>query len=214
MSNSKADDGEKREPNIDIHIIPALLNKMIENIEDFYDTYIKNKYTKIIKHKAMTPSIQKLEEIYTNFLDLHNLLSISEKSYVGLLLKKYIQKSWVLLLRSKNRLFDIFKQWLFWIETLLKEKLGCLQANGGREFISNTSKFYYQKRNIKIEYATLFMQKENGMAKRYWRILAKIKDILLINSSLLVNFGTKTIDISNYLQNRLITKYFKYTVIP
>lgn len=40
------------------------------------------------------------------------------------------------------------------------------------------------------------------MAKRCWRILAIIKDVILINSSLPVNFFIDAINTLNYLQNR------------
>lgn len=51
------------------------------------------------------------------------------------------------------------------------------------------------------------------MAKRYQKTLAIIKDTLLINNGLLVNLWIETIDISNYLQNRLFTKCFKRIII-
>lgn len=74
-----------------MHIIPTptLLNKIIESIEDFCDTCIESKHTRIIKYKAMTPIIQKLEKIHANFWGLHNPSSILRKSYIGLLLDKY-----------------------------------------------------------------------------------------------------------------------------
>lgn len=43
-----------------------LLIKIIVSIKNFWDTYIKSKQIKIIKHKAMTSKVQKLEEIYAN----------------------------------------------------------------------------------------------------------------------------------------------------
>lgn len=52
------------------------------------------------------------------------------------------------------------------------------------------------------------------MAERYQKTLAIIKDALLIDSSLLVNFWIETMDTSNYLQNRLSTKCSKRIVIP
>lgn len=57
------------------------------------------------------------------------------------------------------------------------------------------------------------MHKKNGMTKRYWRILAIMKDVLLLNSGFPVIFQAKTINISNYLRNRLFTKCFKRTII-
>lgn len=66
-SNSEANDEERSKLNVNTHITPASLNKIIKNIEDFCDMYSESKHTKIIKYKAMTPIVQKLEEIYVNF---------------------------------------------------------------------------------------------------------------------------------------------------
>lgn len=74
------------------------------------------------------------------------------------------------------------------METLSREKLGCLRADGRGEFISNALKLYCQERSIKIGYAALYMHEENGMAERFWKTLITLKDVLLIDSSLLVNF--------------------------
>lgn len=81
----------------------------MESIKDLYDTYIKNKDTKIIKHKAMTLIVQKFEEVYIDLWCPYDPPSISKKSYVSWLLDKYIQKSLVLLLKSKDEFFDAFK---------------------------------------------------------------------------------------------------------
>lgn len=112
-SDSEAEDREGSEPDVNRDIdIAALLNKIIENIEDLCNTCIESKHTRIVKHKPMTPTVQKLEEIHANLWGLHKPPSISGKSYVGLLLDEHIQKSWVLLLRGKDEFFDAFKQWL------------------------------------------------------------------------------------------------------
>lgn len=65
----------------------------MESIKDFYNICIKNKHKKIIKYKAITLIIQKLEEIYTTFWSSYDLLFISKKIYISLLLIKYIQQS-------------------------------------------------------------------------------------------------------------------------
>lgn len=75
-------------------------------------------------------------------------------------------------------------------------------------------KLYCQKRSIKIRYAAPYIHEKNKMAKRCWRILAIIKNALLINSGFLVNFWAEAMDISNYLQNKLSIKCFKRTIIP
>lgn len=135
-------------------------------IEYLCDICIESKHISIIKHKAITLTVRRLEEIYVNLWDLYNLSSILRKIYVGLLLDKYTQKSCVLLLRSKYEFFNTFKQWFFWAEALFKGNLGCLRVDGRRKFINNMLKLYCQKRSIKIGYVTLYIYKENKMAKR------------------------------------------------
>lgn len=64
----EANDEKEIKPDIDIYITltPASLNKIMESIKDFCDTYIKSKYIKIIKYKKITPIVWKLEEIHAN----------------------------------------------------------------------------------------------------------------------------------------------------
>lgn len=100
------------------------------------------------------------------------------------------------------------------MEILIGEKLGYLQANGGREFISNALKLYYKERSIKIRFTAPYIHEENGIAKRCWRILVIMKDALLIDSGLYVNFWIEAVNTSNYLQNRLSIKCFKHIIIP
>lgn len=94
---------------------PTSIHKVI-NIDiktELCDTCIKSKYTKIIKSKKMTLTTRKLQEIYVDLWRPHDPLSFLGRNYVTLLLNNYTWKSWILLLRSKNEFFDVFKLWLF-----------------------------------------------------------------------------------------------------
>lgn len=92
-----------------MYITSTQLNKIIDSIQDLYDQYIKDQYIKIIKYKAITLIVPKLEEIYTNFWGLYNSPFILKKSCICLLIDHYTQKLWVLLLKSKNKFFNTFK---------------------------------------------------------------------------------------------------------
>ena len=48
--------------------------------------------------------------------------------------------------------------------------------------------------------------KKNGLAERRWKIIVTIKDLLLINSGLLLKFWAEVMETTNYLRNRLLTK--------
>lgn len=96
----------------EITITPSLLNETSEATERLCDTCIESKHTRIIRHKKMTLTIRKLQELHADLWGPHDPPSISRKSYVGLHFDEFTRKSWILLLRSKDEFFDAFKYWL------------------------------------------------------------------------------------------------------
>lgn len=93
------------------------------------------------------------------------------------------------------------------------DKLGCLQIDSGGKFMSSILKNYCNKRGINIWYTTSYIHKENNIAKQYWKTLLTMIDYLLIDSNLSVNFWAKAMDITNYLQNQLLTIQANISVI-
>lgn len=96
-------------------LIANSLNQVINSskvIEELCNSCIENKHTKIIRHKKITPTTWKLQKIYTDLWRQYDPPSLLEKIYIGLLLDKLTQKSWVLLLQSKDEFFNAFKLWL------------------------------------------------------------------------------------------------------
>lgn len=71
-SNSEADNEKRYEPNVDMYITLAPLNKIITIIKDFCNTCIKSKHIRIVKYKAMSLIVPKLEEIHINFWGPHD----------------------------------------------------------------------------------------------------------------------------------------------
>lgn len=63
-----------------------------DNIEQLCDPCIEKKHTKNIRHKKMTLTTGRLQEINADLWELHNLSSLLRKFYVGLLLDKFTCK--------------------------------------------------------------------------------------------------------------------------
>lgn len=57
------------------------------------------------------------------------------------------------------------------------------------------------------------MHEENNIAKRYWQTFSTMKILMLIDSNLSINSWAEAIDISNYLQNLLLIKQAKKSII-
>ena len=66
--------------------------------------------------------------------------------------------------------------------------LGCLQTDERGKFISSIVKSFCNERGINIGYMASYVHEENGIVEQYWKSLATMKDSLLIESRLSVNF--------------------------
>lgn len=74
-----------------------------------------------------------------------------------------------------------------------------VDGGGGGEFISVKLKNICNKKSITIKYTVPYIFKENGFVERGQRIIMIMKNLLLIDSNLLLEFWAETIDKTNYL---------------
>lgn len=77
----------------------------------------------------------------------------------------------------------------------------------GGEFIS-------AKQNYICNQKAPYMHEKNGPAERGWRTVVTMKDSLLIDSGLHLEFWAEAMDTANYLRNRLPTKSQRGELIP
>lgn len=161
---------------------------------------IASKQTRVvIQNKPMTEVNKKLKEVHVDLWGPHYPPSLSGKMYAAILLDAKMRKSWVMYLRSKDEFVDAFQTWLPVVENHCNKSMKAFRANGGGEFISTKLKDFCKKKGITIKYAALYMHEENGVAKQGWRTIVTMKDSLLIDSGLLLEFWAEAMDTANYL---------------
>ena len=73
-----------------------------------------------------------------------------------------------------------------------------LYANNRGESISIKLKTFCEKRRITLKYAVLYIHEENGLIERKWQTIVTIKDSLLLDNGLLLNFWADAMNTSNY----------------
>lgn len=66
------------------------------------------------------------------------------------------------------------------------------------KFISIKFKTFCKKK-LNIKYTAPYIYKKNSLIKKRWRIILTIKDFLLLDSGLLLNFQVKAMNTANYL---------------
>lgn len=91
-------------------------------------------------------------------------------------------------------------------------KTFCIDGKG--EFIFAKLKNICNKKDISIKYAAPYMHKENGLAEQGWKTVVIMKDSLLIDNGLPLEFWAEAMDTANYLQNPLSIKSQRREMIP
>ena len=98
---------------------------------------VGSKSTRTVRrHKCMTPTTAKLEQVHIDFWGPHNPPSQSGSIYFVILIYENTQKTWTLYLRGKDDFVNAFQIWLFRVEAVSGCSIKTLRADGGREFIS------------------------------------------------------------------------------
>lgn len=149
---------------------------------------------------------RKLEDVDVDLWGPHQPALFGGKHYAAVLIDGKTRKSWVIFIRSKDEFVEIFQLWLPEVENQSKCTMQNLRAEGGREIISAKLKTFCEGKGIPIKYVAPYMHEENGIAERSWRTIATMKDSLLIDSGLPVEFWADAMDTANYLRNRLPTR--------
>lgn len=114
----------------------------------------------------MTPISWKLQESYIDLWKLQNPSLLLKINYVALILNEYTQKSWILLLRSKNKFFGMFQLWLIQVESS-RDKFNCVGTDRTRDFTCIGLKNFCNKRRIEIGYLIPYIHGENSIAEYY-----------------------------------------------
>ncbi len=142
----------------------------------------------VIWNKNMTPTKEKLEEVHADLWGPHHPASRSKNTYAAILMCEQSRKTWILYLRTKDEFVDASKIWLPRVETESNWKISPLRADGGGEFMSIKLRDFCKEQEIQIRYATSYLHEENGLAERGWGTLVTMKDALLINGELPIDF--------------------------
>ena len=146
----------------------------------------------------MTSTNKKLEEVDLDFWGPHDLASLSRSVYTAILICLKTRKTWVLYFYSKDEFVDIFQVWLPKVENESNCTMKALYVDDERKFISIKLKTFSEKKGITFKYAAPYMHKENGLAERGWQIIIIIKDLLLLDSRLPIDFWAEAMDTANY----------------
>ena len=97
--------------------------------------------------------------------------SLGGASYFVSFIDDSTRKVWAYPIRTKDRVFSIFTDWLAIIENQTGRKLKCLRSDNGGEFKSEEFVKFCRERGIRREYTAPYSPEQNGIAERMNRTI-------------------------------------------
>jgi transposase InsO family protein len=129
--------------------------------------------------------------------------SISGYVYYAYFIDDYSRKTWVYFLKSKDEVFNKFKEFKALIENLSEIKINILKSNNGGEYTSKEFVNYCKYVGIKREHTTPYNPQQNGVAETKNRTIMEALKTMIHDQDLPMCFWTKETKTTIYVQNRL-----------
>ena len=117
--------------------------------------------------------------------------------------------AWVYPLKSKDQVFERFKQWKALVERSSGKKLRTFRSDNGGEFTSTRLEDYLKEEGIRHERTVPKTPQQNGVAERLNRTLVEMSRSMLLDAKLPQKFWAESVSTAVYLRNRCPTRAVK-----
>jgi transposase InsO family protein len=129
--------------------------------------------------------------------------SLSEYVYYVSFIDDYSRKTWVYLLKSKDKVLGNFKEFKALVENLSERKIKILKSNNGGEYTSNEFGRFCRYGRIKKELTTPYNPQQNGVAERKNRTIMEAVKTMIHDQDLPMHLWAEATRTTIYVQNRL-----------
>jgi hypothetical protein len=144
-----------------------------------------------------------LELIHSDVCGLMLSSSISGYVYYVSFIDDYSRKTWVYFLKSKDEVFNKFKEFKALIENLSERKIKILRSDNGGEYTSKEFVNFCKVVGIKRELTTPYNPQQNRVAKRKNRTIMEAVKTMIHDQDLPMFLWAEATKTTVYVQNRL-----------
>lgn len=111
------------------------------------------------------------------------------------------RKLWTYGVMFNNMFFLVFKIWKKSVKTETRLKLNSLRIDSGGEYISLALKKFCKEDEVVMEFISLYIPKQNSIAKQSWRTLDTMKNVTHVDSKHRKEFLVEVMVIAAYFKN-------------
>ncbi|KYN01654.1 Copia protein [Cyphomyrmex costatus] len=135
---------------------------------------------KEVRRRAQRP----LEIIHTDLCGPINPKTWDGKEYFLTFLDDYTHLTIVYLLKSKNEVFEIMKEYVEKVENYWNMKIAKIRCDNGREYANLNIKNWCKKKGIELDFTIPYSPQLNGKAERLNRTLMERARALIFDSKM------------------------------
>ncbi|CAK9818809.1 Retrovirus-related Pol polyprotein from transposon TNT 1-94 [Anthophora quadrimaculata] len=105
-------------------------------------------------------------------------------------------------LKSKDQLFDAFRDFKNYIENQTGRKIKVFQSDNGKEYVNSRFDRFLKDNGIKRRLSVAYNPQQNGVAERKNRTIVETARCLIAQSGLPRSFWAEAVSTANYIRNR------------
>ncbi|GAU41877.1 hypothetical protein TSUD_367420 [Trifolium subterraneum] len=154
--------------------------------------------------KSRTKSV--LEVIYSDVCGPMQVDSNGGNRYFVSFVDDHSRKLWTYLIKSKSKLFDVFKKFKAMAEKQSYHKLKVLKTYGGGEYVSNAFSEFCEVKGIVYEVIPPYTPRQNGSAERRNRTIMNMVRCMIRGKHLPKELWGGAVNTACYELNRCPTK--------
>ena len=149
-----------------------------------------------------TTTSEPLELVHLDVCGKLGHRSIGGAEYFLTLLDDKTHYVWVYPLKTKDQVFEHFKEWQAEVETFTGKKVKALRSDNGGEYTSNAFQAHLKCCGVRHELTIPKTPEQNGVAEHLNCTLLEATRALLLDAKLPQQFWAEAISTAAYLRNR------------
>ena len=151
---------------------------------------------------SKTVTSMPLELVHSDICGKMGHKSLGGAEYFLTLLDDKTHYIWVYPLKTKDQVFERFKEWQAGVENFTGRKVKTLRSDNGGEFTSKSFETHLKACGIRHELTMPKTPEQNGAAERLNRTLVEMTRAMLLDAKLHQKFWAEAISTAAYLRNR------------
>ena len=148
------------------------------------------KHTRNPFHNSESRSQEILDLIHSDVCGPMSDKTLGGHLYYLTFIDDHSSKTWLYLLKTKDEVFDKFKEFRVKVETLTEKKIEALRSDNGGEYTSKELIVYCKDAGIQRELIVPYYPSQNGLAERIGQ-LKKALELCSLTKIYVSSYGVK-----------------------